>query len=181
MQPAAPLEIVPGRSCEGCTMCCKVLGIAALQKPVQEWCSHCTIGKGCRIYETRPAECARFYCSYLLTGDLGEEWKPANCRMVLGYEQHANRIVVHVDASRADAWKKEPFYAQIKTWAKGAARIGGQVVVWQGLDAIVVLPDRDVNLGRVKGTQVILMSARPGGGLDVTLVDQGDPRLKGPT
>jgi hypothetical protein len=31
-------------------MCCKVLPIAALEKPEQSWRTHCDIGKGCRIY-----------------------------------------------------------------------------------------------------------------------------------
>jgi hypothetical protein len=35
-------------------MCCKVLGITELQKPVGKWCPHCDIGKGCKIYESRP-------------------------------------------------------------------------------------------------------------------------------
>jgi len=161
-------------------MCCKVLGIAALEKPTQQWCAHCEIGTGCKIYGSRPAECARFYCSYLLTADLGEEWAPEHCKMVLAYEAHANRIVVHVDAGRPYAWKKEPYYSQIKTWARNAIAIRGQVIVWQGLDAVAVLPDRDVNLGRVKGTQVIVSIPKPGGGFDLTLMDHDDPRLKGP-
>jgi hypothetical protein len=59
-------EPAAGRSCGGCTMCCKVLGITELQKPVGKWCKHCEIGYGCRIYETRPAECRTFHCAWLV-------------------------------------------------------------------------------------------------------------------
>src|SRR5687767_4771453 len=114
--------IVAGRSCAGCTMCCKLLSVQSLNKPRQKWSNHCNIGVGCRIYESKPRECSVFHCQYLLNKELTEAWKPAHCRIVLDYEPHATRIVVHVDSGRSDAWRREPYYSEIKQWALRASQ-----------------------------------------------------------
>jgi hypothetical protein len=102
--------------------------------------------------------------------------------MVLDYEPHANRIVVHVDSGRSDAWRREPYYSEIKQWALRASQNQGQVIVWQGLDAIAVLPDREVNLGRVRSDQLIITTEKrtlTGIKFDVTVMERNDPRLAG--
>ncbi len=33
-------------SCDGCTVCCKVLKIRELDKPANIWCAECKIGGG---------------------------------------------------------------------------------------------------------------------------------------
>jgi len=170
---AAPPTLVPGRSCDGCTMCCKIFAIPELPKPRHEWCTHCDIGKGCKIYATRPQTCRDFYCGYLLMAKLPEHWKPSRSRMVLTWESHANRMVVNVDCGRPDAWRKEPYYAEIKKWAAAAVRNRGQLLVWQGKDAVVVLPDRDVFVGPLRAGQAVVIRGVPapgGAGLDVEIV-----------
>jgi hypothetical protein len=102
--------------------------------------------------------------------------------MVVHYEDHAERLVIHVDATRRDAWKKEPYFSQIKNWARRAAERQGQVVIWQGLDAIVVLPDREKPMGRVRSDQLIITIEKRtpfGTELDVEIMDRDDPRLAG--
>jgi len=178
----AVVAVVPGRSCAGCTMCCKLLSIGELNKPQQQWCTHCDIGVGCKIHANKPTECSAFFCQYLLRADLEEDWKPSKCRMVLSYESGPKRIVIHVDEGRKDAWKREPYYSQIKRWAQMAVVNQGQVIVWQGLDAIAVLPHRDINLGRVRQDQLIMTSEKhthAGVEMNVLVVDRDDPRLAG--
>lgn len=102
--------------------------------------------------------------------------------MVLDFEPHANRIVVHVDSGRIDAWKREPYYSEIKKWALGASQNQGQVIVWQGLEAVAVLPGREINLGRVRSDQLIITSEKrtlSGTTFDVMLMERNDPRLAG--
>lgn len=174
--------IVAGRSCAGCTMCCKLLSVEPLNKPRQKWCGHCNIGVGCRIYESKPRECSAFHCGYLLNKEVTEAWKPAHCRMVLDFEPHANRIVIHVDSGRIDAWRREPYYSEIKQWALRASQNQGQVIVWQGMDAVAVLPDREINLGRVRSDQLIITSEKhtlTGIKMDVMVMERNDPRLTG--
>ena len=173
-------EIVLGRWCGDCTMCCKVLGILELKKPQMEWCSHCNIGIGCKIYDRRPAECQKYFCTYLLDDQLGEHWKPSKAKMVLSFQQHPNRITVHVDPGRKDAWRKEPYYSQIKAWAAAAVPHGGQVNVWQGHDVIAVLPDGEKNLGPVRRDQLIINNETRGPlgiEIDAMVVDEDDPIL----
>ena len=107
---AAPTPpLVPGRSCDGCTMCCKIMGIAEIAKPRLQWCPHCDIGKGCKIYETRPESCRLFYCHFLQDARIGEHWKPSKSRMLLIYNATASRLSVNVDPDRPGAWRLRAF------------------------------------------------------------------------
>jgi Fe-S-cluster containining protein len=144
MTQASPRQTV--RDCDGCTLCCKVIGVKALGKEMGVWCQHCSPGGGCAIYETRPDECRNFDCGYLLEPSLGPEWKPSESKIVLLTELGGRRIVAHVDTQRPDAWRREPFYSTLKMWAKDNAAVGGQVVVSIGPRRIAILPDRDVEL-----------------------------------
>lgn len=132
------------RSCDGCTLCCKVVGIEEIESPAGTWCRHCNIGAGCAIYEQRPGECRTFRCAYLVDASLDERWKPSESKIVLITNTTHKRIEVHVDPHRPNAWKQAPFYAQLKAWSKSSAQNGAQVVVYIAKQAIVVLPDRDV-------------------------------------
>ena len=49
------------RPCDGCTACCSVFGVHAIDKQPFTDCEHAVEG-GCGIYETRPAKCKEFYC-----------------------------------------------------------------------------------------------------------------------
>jgi hypothetical protein len=133
---------LPGRSCAGCTLCCSLLSVAELDKPPLVTCAHCDAQGGCGIYQHRPTECRQFYCGYRLDPALDARWKPSRCKLVVAFEEHPCAVVIHVDAGAADAWREEPFYSQIKRWARAAARGQGQVVVWQGDTKIVIAPDR---------------------------------------
>ena len=73
---AAETSVVPGRSCGTCTLCCKVFPVPDLAKPAGKWCQHCQPGKGCRIHETRPEVCRKFFCGWMVSPGLGPEWKP---------------------------------------------------------------------------------------------------------
>ncbi|MBI1360298.1 MAG: hypothetical protein GC155_08450 [Alphaproteobacteria bacterium] len=137
MTEAAP-PLVPGRSCAGCTACCKLPAVEALAKPPQTWCDHCDIGAGCRIYDARPEECRTFYCGWVLDASIPEDWRPERCRMVVKFEPR--RIVIHVDKDRRDAWRREPFNSQIRRWAEMALAQRGEVIVRDGRDVFQVFP-----------------------------------------
>ena len=161
-------------------MCCKLLSIEALNKPRLQWCTHCDIGAGCKIYEERPPECRAFICGYLAEPGIGEHWKPVKSKMVVSKATNANRIVIYVDADRHDAWRKEPYYTDLKNWARVAARNQGQVLVSQGRDMVVVTPDGETNLGPVGDDQMIIARRKhgaSGAGFDHIIVDRDDPIL----
>ena len=134
-------ELVPGRNCDGCALCCKLLSVAELDKQPVSWCPHCASHTSCSIYANRPTECRQFFCEYLLDGTLGAHWKPSRCKMVVSWEAHVNTLVIHTDPARPNLWRCEPYLSDIRRWARAAARRGRQVVVWVGDTKIVVAPD----------------------------------------
>ena len=174
------VELVPGRSCQDCTLCCKVLRIDELAKPRHAWCPHCAIGKGCKIYDVRPETCRAFYCGWLINDWLGEHWRPSKSRMIITAE--GARLVIHVDPGRLDAWRKEPYYSEIRKWAAAAARNRGQVILWQGKDPIAILPGREKHLGPLRDGQFIVTTETQGPQgpvLDARIVDADDPLAVG--
>jgi len=156
------VAIVAGRSCQGCTMCCKIMGIPEIDKAPWQWCKHCDIGVGCKIYDERPSVCRSFYCRYLLHETLGEHWKPSVSKMLLTFDRAARNLAIRLDPARPHAWRKEPYYSEIKNWAAVAWHDNGQVIVWQGNVAIAVLPDQEKNLGPVRDDQAIMTVKLPG-------------------
>jgi hypothetical protein len=149
-----PLEQV--RNCDGCTLCCKVMSVYELEKPPGEWCPHCRAGVGCSIYDDRPTECRQFLCGYLLLPDLSEEWKPSRSKIIITSGVIRNHITFHVDPSRPDAWRREPFYSYMKQRAEWAATQRGQVLVMVGKRSIMIFPDRDVDMGNVGDDELIV-------------------------
>lgn len=110
----------PTRGCGSCTLCCKVLGIEALEKPPGRWCERCKVGTGCSRYEARPAECRDFLCGFLTMPALGENWRPSVSRLVIGFEGGTKAMLIQVDPDRPEAWKRAPYYQQLKEWSRRA-------------------------------------------------------------
>lgn len=174
------IPVIEGRACGTCTLCCKVLSINALDKPQGQWCGHCEVGRGCRVYDTRPEECRSFYCGFLTWPVLGEHWFPARSKMVVTSELEGARVAIHVDPGRATAWQQEPFYSEIKHWSVLASERMHQVVVCIGKRAIVVFPDREVDLGTVADDERIITSERRsvvGTRFEALKLKADDPRI----
>lgn len=156
-------NLVAGRSCASCTLCCKVMAIRELDKPRLTWCSHCDKKRGCTIYETRPETCREFYCSWMTTPELGDHWKPLVSRMVLVHDRPRNWLVVHIDSGRTDAWRAEPYLSDLRAWSRYMAPKGGRVMIFQGERVIALLPDGEQDLGpRLREDGVAEMARRRG-------------------
>lgn len=174
-------ELVPGRSCGNCTLCCKVLGIVELAKPLGEWCPNCEVGRGCKIYGERPVECRDFHCGYLAWPMIREHWYPATSKMVLMTDD-GNRLTIHVDPARPGAWRTKPYYDEIKQMARRAAQQMQQVMVCIGKRSVVILPEEDVDLGIVADDERIIMGEVMVNGrarLRAMKVHVDDPRIAG--
>jgi hypothetical protein len=155
-QDAEP-AVVPGRSCGTCSMCCKVYSIKELSKPAGRWCTHCVRGVGCAIHANRPRSCREFFCSWLVDPNLGPAWKPEVSRFVLSADATHQAIMVMIDPGTPLAWKREPYYAALKQYSEVFFRLDQKVLVNLGGHITVVLPDRDVPIGRiVPGEEIIL-------------------------
>jgi len=123
------------RKCGTCSLCCKLLYISELNKPIDKWCGHCRPGRGgCTIYADRPVNCRTFVCHWL-AGHTDDLWYPARCKMVL-LQMHKDHLLVDVDPNFPNAWRREPYYATLRSYAAPGllieVRIGLRCV---GLDA----------------------------------------------
>jgi hypothetical protein len=145
---ADAVQIVPGRSCGDCSLCCKLIRVDAFAKPPGTWCAHCSPGRGgCTIYDNRPTECEQFYCAWMTSATLGEEWRPSRCKLVLRLESDGNMIAVHVDPSDPTAWRREPYFQRLKQFAVDGAPVRQRVVVYIKSRVIVILPNKEVEVG----------------------------------
>jgi Fe-S-cluster containining protein len=105
------------RQCGKCSLCCKLLHVVELDKPANQWCGHCKPGKGgCTIHETRPHICRSYFCGWMLSENVGPEWYPLHCHMILSLGKFNNiqTVTVTVDPRFPWMWKEQPYYAQLK-------------------------------------------------------------------
>jgi hypothetical protein len=135
------------RECGSCTLCCKVMGIKEIGKPMGSWCSHCKPGKGCGIYSERPEECRTFLCDWLQAEALGPEWKPEKSKIVLVSRYH--RIVAYVDPSTPTAWRKSPYLERLTALMQVGLPQSRLVYVSVSERYTLLLPDRFEELGHL--------------------------------
>jgi hypothetical protein len=151
----------PGRSCGACSLCCKLAQVDELDKPSGVWCRHCAPGRGgCTIYETRPPVCRNWFCAWILDARLGSEWYPLTSKMIMYFENSGSRLCVRVEPSHANAWRKEPYYSQLKQWSRAAVEARQQILVYINKRVIVILPDKDVDFGNVELGEQIWVGAQ---------------------
>jgi len=160
------------KSCGDCTLCCKVMAIEQLAKPISSWCPHCKPGRGCLIYDNRPAECRSFNCLWLVDDQLDQHWKPSKSRLVLTTSEDG--IEVRCDPGFPDAWRKEPFQSEIREWAISGERLDMTVVVIVGQRMTLITPDREFDLGIVGPDERIVRELLGNQVVNVTVAKAGD-------
>jgi hypothetical protein len=154
-------RVVPGRSCGTCTLCCKAVAVAEIAKPGGVWCQHCVSGKRCTIYHSRYASCRTFYCEWMMQKGLGPEWKPDRAKFVLVNTDASRHLTACVDPGYPSAWRRSPYYEQLRQWAvEGMQRFPDlhMVNAMIGNRCIVILPDRDVDIGILASDEMIEFS-----------------------
>lgn len=79
--------LVRERFCGSCTACCRDLTINSpeLRKPAGVTCPHCTPGRGCGTYASRPQVCALWYCFWRFAPNLDESWRPDRVGLIIGF------------------------------------------------------------------------------------------------
>jgi hypothetical protein len=83
--------------------------------------------------------------------------------------------MVHVDANRPDAWRKEPFYTSFKQWARGNAGVPVAVFVFEGSNCTFLTATGEKRLGAIGANQMLMTRQRPtanGLELDAFIVDR---------
>jgi hypothetical protein len=84
-----------------CSLCCKLYGVAELNKPANKWCPHVHAGHGCTIYPNRPESCVDYQCLWLKsqTTDavLSAELKPNKSKVIFDLNGSGTLLVARVD------------------------------------------------------------------------------------
>ena len=142
-----------GCGCGSCSLCCRVLDIAELNKPAHTWCRHCRPGKGgCSIYADRPPVCRRFACVWLLDANCPEHWFPKRARMVIceTAQRGERTITINVDQRYPERWREEPYFSDIRQLALSGLKQsdGGRFATWVvvGARSWLILPHREIEL-----------------------------------
>ena len=137
------------RSCGTCTLCCKLMAITALGKPPGRWCEFCAPGKGCKTYETRPAECRTFACAWLADAGLPESLKPERSKLVMYYINGGDVLGVQVDPTQPNAWKAPEIYGFLQRSAMEAERLRKHVFISIGGRVLLLTPTGEIDYGRL--------------------------------
>lgn len=136
--PAAPTV----RQCGSCTLCCKVLEVTDLAKPVDTACTHILAGGGCAIYHQRPRQCRGFSCAWL-QGHLDDDWFPERAGIVLHFGLDA--LNVQVDIENPERWREEPYFSKLVELSLNGIRVTSKLPY---ATLIIVGSDRYLMLGR---------------------------------
>lgn len=128
-----------------CGLCCKLVIVNELNKPAGQWCQHYARGRGCTIHVERPEVCKPFQCVWTMTPYLDERWRPDNARFMMVVLER--QLIIECDSGFADAWRREPYYAQIKRWSRRETGQFDIVVVRARGRLTYIFPEADVDLG----------------------------------
>lgn len=161
------------RTCGDCTLCCKVMGVAALEKPGGVWCRHRVPG-GCGIYQDRPDACRAFECVWLMDEEMPRKFRPDLTKVVLDQDAQGLRLIARCDPANPRAWRREPMYGALKGYAADHWAEGRIVIAVAGRQAWLVTPREDINLGEVGPDARLTISEGPGGQVSVR-VEPSEP------
>ncbi|HKS20668.1 MAG TPA: hypothetical protein VJS63_15810 [Bradyrhizobium sp.] len=168
-------NVLPGRMCGSCTLCCKVYNIPEFGKPAGKWCQHCKPGKGCTIHDALPDQCAVFNCLWRTEESIPLNWKPEQSKMVVTIFPLNYNVYVQVDPGAPGAWRKQPYYGNLQNWAKNNLPKGIYVVVFVNEVATLILPDQEILLGPMKPTDKISLRRTQGSAkYEATLIPGGE-------
>lgn len=129
--------------CGGCTLCCTLLAVEALDKPAYADCQHCTSGVGCNIYgePERPFACSAFRCAYYFNESWPDELRPDRCGVVFepfAEDEHLC-FVGMVAPDLPNSWRKGAAAKAIDMMMRNHSA----VIVVEGDEKHVLLPDKE--------------------------------------
>jgi hypothetical protein len=89
---------------------------------------------------------------------LGAHWKPDRAKFAVHPHRNGVNLQVSVDPNFPNAWMKEPYYSELKRWAKDGAERGHFVFVRIGARLVVLLPDGERDVGQVGPDDDVVVS-----------------------
>jgi hypothetical protein len=140
---------VPGRSCGSCTACCKIFDLPELNSPVGKLCRHCKPGKGCTIWNDRPAVCRKFYCGYMFMPQMGDIWRPDKCGFVINIPPGKPNLMIIATGDIPFPWRKEPYFTGLKAISAIMFENNHNLIASNSLHSFVITPDGETKIGRI--------------------------------
>jgi hypothetical protein len=155
-----------GRTCGGCTLCCKLLPVRAMEKPANQRCRHAQHGRGCTIYADRPFDCRAWACRWVSDKPATEGMpRPDRAHYVVdimpdyvtltehatGERYQIGVVQVWVDPAWRNAWRTPALLAFM---ARQAEKRIATLVRFNSADAITVFPpafDKDGEWHEIAG------------------------------
>ncbi len=82
------MDLVPGRKCGECSVCCVALNIDSkeFQKFPGVPCVYLRQGKGCTIHETVFPTCRHYFCGWRYLAAFGEDWRPDKSGVLIDFQ-----------------------------------------------------------------------------------------------
>ena len=99
----------------------------------------------------------------MLEKTLGPEWKPERAKFALVKTDGGHRLTALVDPGFSSAWRRSPYYENLKQWAAEAARRLPDIYLVDALigrRSIVILPDRDVDMGVIDHDELLRLEPK---------------------
>jgi hypothetical protein len=100
----------------------------------------------------------------MLEPGLGPEWKPDRAKFALLKSAGGRHLTVFADPGNPLAWRRSPYYENLKHWAAQGVRNTADlhlVDVMIGPRCIVILPERDVEIGELGPDEMIHLACKP--------------------
>lgn len=152
---ARPAKRPDLKVCGDCTLCCKVYDVDDLEKKAGKRCDHVRPEGGCGVWGLHPKTCQDFKCLWLRHDDMKVMWRPDICGFVMRIEPNTNNLAIDVDQDRHDAWRRQPYYDQIKQWSEVMPRNEGLVLVYAPEGLYVITPMEDLFLKAPKRGDIL--------------------------
>lgn len=131
-------------------MCCKLFHIPAFDKPAGKWCRHWAAGSGCAIHPDRPDQCREFFCLWMTDPTVADVWKPDRSRIVLSIFPGNGFVYAQVDPSSPHAWRKQPYFDDLRRMAGALAEANRRVIVFVDDDATLITARGATPLGQMR-------------------------------
>ena len=104
-----------------------------------------------------------FICQWMLAADLGPEWKPDRAKFAMLKSAGGRHLTVFADPGSPSAWRRSPYYENLKHWAAQGVRNTADlhlVDVMIGPRCVVILPDREVEIGELGPGEMIHLACK---------------------
>jgi len=152
-------------------MCCKLLAVAELEKPMGVLCAHCRPGQGCGIYLERPHACRSFQCVWLLDPEMPHRFRPDQSRVILDQDHDGRRLIARCDPANPLAWRRNPIYGALKAYAAKEWGSGRIVIAVAGRRVWLIAPREDVDVGEIDPASTLHVAERGDGSIHVRVGD----------